>query len=93
MKRAPITRLGKHGNALGIFLALAIFGVVIVLSVRSTLSADRGAAWVDHTRLVIESLDALALGFSEATSARRGSDGPWRPPCPPATCSASAGSS
>jgi signal transduction histidine kinase len=72
MNRALPVGLAKRVEAMGLWLGLATFGLVVALSVVSTRALVNSAKWVDHTHQVIESLDALTIGLSEATSARRG---------------------
>jgi CHASE3 domain sensor protein len=71
MKRTLSLPVAKRAEALGLWLALGIFGVVVALGIASTLALVNSARWVAHTHQVIESLDALTLGIAEATGARR----------------------
>jgi signal transduction histidine kinase len=64
--------IAKRVEAMGLWLGSVTFGVVVVLSIVSTFALVNSARWVDHTHQVIESLDAVSVGVSEATSARRG---------------------
>jgi signal transduction histidine kinase len=59
-------------DAIGLWLGLAIFVAVVGLGVVSRLTLVNRKQWVEHTHQVIESVDALTLGLSEAMSARRG---------------------
>jgi signal transduction histidine kinase len=71
MKRALPIAHARRAEATRLWLALGIFGIVVSLSIASTIALVNSAKWVAHTHQVIESLGALTVGISEATSARR----------------------
>ena len=73
MRRTAVGFFTKHLNALGFGLAIISVGVVLVVGVASTYSVVDDIAWVDHTHLVMESIENLGRALAEATNARRGS--------------------
>ncbi len=67
--------MGMSNNTktvLGFALALAILLGVGVSSYQSALQTDRDAAWVTHTHVVVEKLEAIRLALVEAEASRRG---------------------
>jgi signal transduction histidine kinase len=72
MKRRAPKAFAKRLDSVGPWVALAILGMVLGLGARSTIALVENTAWVDHTHLVIESLDGLTIGISTAMSTRRG---------------------
>ena len=71
MTRARSVGLAKRLEGLGLWFGLGIFGVVVGLSVLSTLALVKSAKWVAHTHEVIELLDTIDVDLSEAVDARR----------------------
>src|SRR6202042_1531325 len=72
LKSSLRASLAKHVDAVGLWAGLGMFVVVVALGVASMLALVSSARWVDHPHQVIESLEALSQGLSDATSARRG---------------------
>jgi signal transduction histidine kinase len=62
----------KHMDSLVLWIALGILGVALGFGAKSTIRIVDSAGWVNHTHLVIESLDDIVAQISAARSARRG---------------------
>jgi signal transduction histidine kinase len=71
MNREGTSAFANYFDSFGLWIAFGILGVTLAFGAYSTSTLIDNLGWVDHTRLVIESLDDLALNLALATSARR----------------------
>jgi signal transduction histidine kinase len=62
----------KHVDSIALWIALGILGIALGLGAKSTIGIVNSAGWVNHTHLVIESLDDIVARISAARNARRG---------------------
>jgi two-component system response regulator len=72
LKHAFPEGLAKRLESMGLGLGLATLGIVVALSVVSTLTLLSAARSATHTDQVIESIDVLSGSLSEAISWQRG---------------------
>jgi PAS domain S-box-containing protein len=61
----------KERVSVGLWMALAILGLVALLTYRSIDSAAETLQWVEHTHDVLRQLDAVQAAYSRAAAARR----------------------
>ncbi|MDB4989281.1 MAG: Bacteriophytochrome [Myxococcaceae bacterium] len=72
MSGASALSLARHGDTIGLALAIAVLAVALGLGFESTRVLASNSSWVEHTHRVIETLDQVMIGTSGAISARRG---------------------